>query len=116
MKEYILSVVAAAVVCSIARGLLSTKTANGRIVGLLTGIFMTVTAVAPLANITFTGVADYINGLSYDADRYVSEGKLLAEIQTADIIKSQTEAYILDKADRIGLQITVEVELDDCNE
>lgn len=115
MKEYILSIVSAAVICAIAKSFLGHKSAIGRVVSLLCGIFMTVTVAAPLGNITFSGISQYFGDLSDDAQKYVSEGTALAEIQAADIIKSQTEAYILDKANRMGLQISVEVELDEHN-
>ena len=110
-----LSIVAAAIVCAVARGLLGKKTATGRIAGLLSGILMTITVVAPLGNITFNGVSEFWDALSYDAEKYVLEGTTMAEKQEADIIKYQSEAYILDKANRMGLQISVEVELDGYN-
>lgn len=115
LKGYILSIVAAAIVCAVTKGLLNGKTATGRIAGLLSGILMAITVISPLRNITFFGITDYINDLSSDGDTYVMEGKTMAENHTADIIKSQTEAYILDKATRMGLEISVEVELDDNN-
>ena len=80
--------------------------------GLLSGVLMVVTLIAPLRDISFPGITEYLNGLSYDASIYVGDGKAMAENQTADIIKAQTEAYILDKANRMGLEIAVEVELD----
>ena len=113
LKAYMLSVVAAAILCAVAQGLLSKKTAIGRIVYLLSGILLAVTVIAPLGNITFHGVSDYWEKISDDAQKYVSEGTAMAENQKLDIIKTQTEAYILDKANRMGLQIAVEVELDD---
>ena len=115
MKEYVLGIVAAAIVSAIAKGFLSNKTATGRIAGLLSGILLAVTVIAPLGNISFKGVSDFWEGLSSDASKYVREGISAAEKQEADIIKSQCEAYILDKANRMGLQIAVEVELDDQN-
>ena len=115
MKAYVLSIVAAAIVCAVAQGLLTKKTATGRIAQLLCGILMAVTLIAPLGSISFHGLTDYWNDLSYDAQDYVSEGTAMAENQMCDIIKSQSEAYILDKANRMGLQITVEVELDGHN-
>lgn len=115
MKSYIVSVVAAAIVCAVSRGLLDSKNAIGRIIKLLCSILMAVTVIAPLGNITFNGVADYWDGLSVDAEKYVAEGTALAENQMTDIIKSQSETYILDKAKRMGLQISVEVELDGHN-
>ncbi len=110
-----MSIVAAAIVCAVARALLDGKTATGRIAYLLSGILMAVTVTAPIGNITFDGISEYWSGLSYDAQKYVSEGKAIAENQMVDIIKSQSEAYILDKANRMGLQIAVEVELDGHN-
>ena len=115
MKAYILSIVAAAVVSAIAKGLLGNKTMVGKFVSLLCGIFIVVTVISPLRNIGFSGIADYFDNLSVDAQIYVDEGKSVAENQTADIIKSQVEAYVLEKAADMGLEITVEVELDGSN-
>lgn len=115
MKEYILSVVTAAVICAIVKVFLNNKTATGRIVGLISGILMTVTVVAPLGDITFSGITAYLDGLTANAKEYVTEGASIAQSETAEIIKSQTGAYILDKANRMGLEIAVEVELDGHN-
>lgn len=115
MKEYVLRIVTSAIVCAVARGFLGKNTAIGRVATLVSGILMAITVLAPLGTITFSGVSDFWDNLSIDADRYVQEGISLAEKQEADIIKSQSEAYILDKANRMGLQIAVEVELDDQN-
>ena len=61
MRNYILSVVAAAVICVIAGNLISEKTANGQILKLLCGILMTITALSPLFNIGFEHIEDYLN-------------------------------------------------------
>lgn len=108
-------IVAAAIVCAVARSLLGDKTTTGRVVTLVSGVLMAVTVISPLANITFTGISDFWDELSDDANKYVLEGTAMAEKQEVDIIKSQSEAYILDKANRMGLQIAVEVELDGQN-
>ena len=108
-------IVAAAIVCAVARGLLGRKTAPGRVAALVSGILMAVTVISPFSNITFNGISEFWSDLSADADRYVQEGVSVAEEREIDIIKSQSEAYILDKANRMGLQIAVEVELNDKN-
>ena len=113
MKGYILSVVSVAIICAIVRSLLGGTSTTGRIVNLICGILMAVTVVAPLKDISFDMVGSFWNGVRYDAQKYVSEGTLMAENEISHIIKSQCEAYILDKANRMGLQITVEVELDE---
>jgi len=115
LKEYVLRIVAAAIVCAVARGFLGKKTATGRITALLSGIFMAAAVITPLGNIHFYGVSDFWDDLSVDAKKYVTEGTTNAEKQRLNIIKSQCEAYILDKANRMGLQIAVEVELDGYN-
>ena len=104
MKSYVLSVVAAAIVCAMIQVLLGRKSAIGRIAQLLSGILMAITVIAPLGRISFQGISEYWDDVSS-----------MAENQMRDIIKSQCEAYILDKANRMGLQISVEVELDDIN-
>ncbi|MBQ7329219.1 MAG: hypothetical protein IJX01_04855 [Oscillospiraceae bacterium] len=115
MKEYVLRIVAAAIVCAVASGLLGNKTPAGRVVMLVSGILMAITIITPLSNITFSGISNFWDDLSEEASKYAQEGAYIAEKQEKDIIKSQTEAYILDKANRMGLQIAVEVELDGHN-
>ena len=56
-----------------------------------------------------------MSSLNFDANSYVQEGVAVSKNYTADIIKTQTEAYILDKATRMGLEISVEVELNEDN-
>ncbi len=113
IKSYILSIIAAAIVYGIARGLLNEKTTTGQIAKLLSGILMVITILSPLTNISFRNVTNYFDGLSMESDAYVEDGKKAAQESIAEIIKSKAEAYILDKANRMGLEIAVEVELDD---
>ncbi len=113
MRSYIISVVSAAILCAVTRSLLNEKTAAGQIVKLLSGLLMTVTVISPLINVTFDNIADYFDGLSIEANTYVANGEAAAQNTIAGIIKSQTEAYILDKANRMGLEIAVEVELNE---
>ena len=76
---------------------------------------MAITVVAPIEEISFYGVSNFWDNLTIEAEAYVQEGVAISEKQEADIIKAQSEAYILDKANLLGLQIAVEVELDDHN-
>lgn len=112
MKSYIISVIAAAIICAISRALLSEKTAYGQLVKLLTGILMTITVISPLIHLSFDRITDYFDGLTWEANAYVADGESFAQENTARIIKEKTEAYILDKANCMGLEIAVEVELD----
>ncbi len=115
VKSYILQIIAAAIVCGISKSLIKDNTATGKMVNLLSGILMAITILAPLANITFHNITEFYEDISIDANAYVDTGKTYAQESTSAIIKSQTAAYILDKANNMGLQIAVEVELDDSN-
>ena len=115
MKEYILGIAVAGMTCSIAGSLVSNKTAIGKILRLLTGVLMVVTIFSPVVNISFDHIGDYLDGLASQGDYYAANGKTVAEESMSVIIKQQIEAYILDKADRMGLDIAVEVALDDHN-
>lgn len=115
MKEYILSIVIAAIICAISGVLLPENTAVGRISKLLCGILLVVTIVSPLLNVSFQKVSDYISDFTASADIWVEEGNETARTQIDAIIKEKTEAYILDKANQMGLQIAVEVSLDENN-
>lgn len=113
MKSYILSIVVAAIVCAIVRGLLDEKTTAGQMGRLLCGIFMAITMIAPISNISFENISGYFRDLTLEANQYAQSGKIAASDSMKSIIMSQTEAYILDKADSLGLKVSVEVELGD---
>ena len=115
MKNYIISIIVAGIICAITDLLLDKKTSAGKIAKILTGILMTVTIITPLTNISFKNISNYFDSLSLRADGYVEEGKNAAQNSICEIIKTQTEAYILDKAKSMGLDVSVEVELDDNN-
>lgn len=115
MKEYILSIVAAGIVCSIAGSLVNSKSALGQILRLLTGIVMVITIISPVLNISFSHITDYLDDLSIQGEIYASNGTTAAKESMSVIIKEQIEAYILDKADHMDLDIAVEVALDDRN-
>ena len=111
MKSYVLNIIIAAILVSITGSAFDPKKANGKIIRILSGILLTTTILSPFKNISFRGISDWLNDISLDANAYVYEGKITANEQTSAIIKEYTEAYILDKAKNMGLDISVEVEL-----
>ena len=115
LREYILSLIAAAIICAIVACLVSGNTITGKMLRLLSGILMLITAITPLATISFHNISTFFDDINFAADAYVSEGERIANDEFSAIIKGQSEAYILDKATRMGLEIAVEVELDGGN-
>ena len=111
MKGYILSVIAAAIICAVVRALLTEQSATGKVVRLLSGVLMAVTVISPLAHISFDRVGDYFDSISYQSDTYVAEGEAAAQESLAGVIKDQTESYILDKAEGYGASLSADVML-----
>ena len=111
MKNYILGIIATAIFCAVTRSLLDEKSAIGQIVRLLGSILLTIAIIVPLKNISFQDISAYFNDITIEANRYAEQGAAYAQHNKCTIIKEQTEAYILDKANRLGLDIAVEVAL-----
>lgn len=113
IRQYILSVIAAALICSIVNGLITGKSAYSAVVKLISGLFLTITIIAPLTNIQLTDPVSYFDELSREAEAIASSGQLAADQERTALIKKKMEAFILDKAAEMNVEITVDIILDD---
>lgn len=111
LRQYFLSVTAAAIICGAATGLLQKKSGAYELVKLTAGLFLALTAIRPLAQIELTDLSEFSLDHSLAASSAAAMGEDLAADAMADIIKSQSEAYILDKAEALGLDVEVEVSI-----
>ena len=111
LRSYLLSVVAAAVVCWMVTSLLRKEGAVGSLGRLLCGVFMTVTILSPVVSWRLPDIGVYTDSFSADAAEAVAVGKCVSSAAMAEIIKQQCEAYILDKADDFGARLTVTVSM-----
>lgn len=115
MRTYILQIIISSITSAVICSVFDNKKAHGKIIRILTGILMTVTVLSPLKTLSFYGVSDFFQQISADGQAYVEMGKTATQTNTAAIIKEHTEAYILDKASNMGLDVAVEVELNENN-
>lgn len=113
IRQYLISITVAAIICSILPALSERKGTQASLVRLLCGIFLSITIVSPWLDIDVNGISGYLDGIKFDATGAVADGKAEANASRDAIIKTQTEAYILDKASSMQLDITVEVTLND---
>ena len=110
LRQYVISVVAGAILCGIALRLVP-KGALSRIMKLLCGLILTLCVLRPMVK------AELLNSIRFDGsffDDAVSTAALGEEYSARairDIIKSETEAYILDKAQSLGAKVSAEVSL-----
>lgn len=114
VRQYVVSVVSAALICGIVTGLMKKGTAQ-EVVKLICGLFLTFTVIRPITQLDLSEFSDF--GLSYsqDAARASAMGENLARESLTDIIKAETEAYILDKAAALGISVDVHVIVSDAD-
>lgn len=112
VRQYIISVTAAAMLCSILTAIVGGKQIKP-IWKLIVGIFLTLTAIRPLADIDLGAVPTLAEGYTLQAEEAVMTGKELMDSQKQTIIKSRLESYILDKAEGLGVTLTVDILLDE---
>lgn len=111
VRKYLLSVTAAAVICGIIMSILGKKGLYASIIRILCGLFMAFTMISPILKIRLKDLETYFGELHIEANSAVSWGIQTAENASTEFIKDKTEAYILDKASSMGLNIKAEVML-----
>lgn len=113
IAEYLLTVSSAAIACSIAKSIAGEKSTAGKITKVVSGIFLTVTLISPVVSIHITDVTEFFEDYRIEASEITEAGAQMANTAMGDIIKCNTEAYILEEAAELGLDIAVEVTLCD---
>lgn len=110
IRSYLLSLVAAAMICSMALAL-SGNTKGKRVVRLACGLCIIVVLLGPLLHLKASDFSDYLEDLQQEADAAQTFSQDASTELTAQVITQSTEAYILDKAAAYGAEITVTVDV-----
>ena len=114
LRQYVISVVAAAMLCGIVVRLF--PNGSGKQVGkLICGLFLAYTVLSPISRVDFSKLPDFSLRCMDDAEDAAAMGENLARDSMADIIKEETEAYILDKAADLHANLHVEVTVGEDN-
>lgn len=112
-KAYLLAIVGAAVICGIVTRLVGDKGTQGAMVKLIAGLFLTFTVIRPIADIRLDGLADFADLYSDAGAQAAAAGERMTKDALRASIKSRSEAYILDKAADLGLELRVDVTVSD---
>lgn len=113
MKQYLLSVVAAAIISGIVTKLLGSKGTQGAIGKLVAGLFLAFTVISPLRSVRIGDFASISASYSSAASAAVEDGKILTRQSLQASIKESCEAYILDKAQSLDVELEVVVTVSD---
>lgn len=115
VREYLLSVTAAALLCAVACHLIPDSGQSRKLVKLLCGIFLCFTVIRPVAGIELREFDFFTEEIMSRGDAAVEEGEDYADSALRRHIIEQTSAYILDKAKSFGAEpgVLVELSMDD---
>lgn len=109
IRQYLIAVTAAAIICGIAKSIADEKAVSGTVIRLIAGLIMTLTVLSPLLKLNLGELPDITSGFVADGKLAATQGKELAQQQLNAIIKDRLRAYILDKAASFGAELEVEV-------
>lgn len=109
LRDYLLSVTAAAILCSLIKNLLPGKTAATQLIHVLCGVFLAFSLISPVLQLDPEQLFLSDGSFAADAQAAASMGEKEAADALCAVIKERTEAYILDKA--TGMDVSVEVEI-----
>ncbi len=115
IRQYLITIASAAIICGMVTAFFGKKSSYSAVIKLLTGIFMAVAVISPWIKLQFSDISEYIQGISLDGENISVQGENIAHDEFQSIIKAQAEAYILDKAAFMGVDITVDITLCDCD-
>ena len=109
IRNYILSLLCVSVVCAILRCLIDEKSGSGKIIKMLCGIVLAVTAVSPLIQVKISDLDNYFENISIHSRELTQRGEDGSTREMATIISERTEAYILEKASAYDCSLNIEV-------
>ena len=113
MIRYLLSVVSAAIISSVVVSLFDGNSTYRSIVKLLSGLFLSITVLTPLAKMDISLPMFYGTDIETECGDIIAEGKAAYEKERRAVISSEIESYITDKATALGAQLEVQVSLSD---
>lgn len=109
IRQYILSVLAAAIITSLIVRFVGKQEAVVGMIKMIASVFLTITVLSPVIKLQIEDVSAYVGALEENGNDIVSEAKSQAENDRQSIILEKTQTYIEDKAASYGAVITATV-------
>ena len=82
------------------------------VVAMLCGLLMLLLALTPLAELDYDSLAEAISRLELEKEEARTGIEIQNQELVASIISGRVQTYILDKASSLGMQISVELEME----
>lgn len=113
IRNYLLGILAAAMICAIVTAIMGEKGPNVTLTKLIAGIFLAFTLIKPVVSMDLSGIIHWTDGYGDIAAKAVAAGESQTRKALGELIKQRTGAYILDKAQALNTALEVEVTLSD---
>lgn len=113
LRQYILTMVLAAILCAVVVTILPEKAGKQRMIRMVCGLFLLVAACKPMGAIAFTVDTGTLEEHRREAEQVQLEAQEQADEAMMTVITNQTETYIEDKAEALGATVCAAVMLDD---
>ena len=109
LGKYILSCGIAAMFVSVIRGLTGGKDSIGTLIRTVCGLFLAFVLIEPVSSLDFSRLEVISQSYAPDAAEVVAYGTNLASDMQREYIKSEVEAYVLDKARSHSCDVQVQL-------
>ena len=113
LRRYIVSLICAALICSIVKILAGGIKASNIIINIVCGLFMMITVLSPVLDFEIPDLNSVFQPVYSEAVKISTDAMEASREDMAVIIKEETRAYILEKANLNNMDIDVEVKLDE---
>lgn len=110
LRQYVISVTTAALICGIVSGLVK-KGGAGELIRMLCGLMLAIVVLRPIGSLHPEAFGFGLFPSSWEGESMAAQGEKIARQSMTDIIKSRTEAYILDKAAALEVSLAAKVTL-----
>lgn len=112
LGEYVVCVCCAALLCGIVNAMMPKGTAK-ELLKLVGGLFLVFTIIQPVQNVELPEAEDYGVRWQEEANEIIARGEEMARQAAISSIKQELEAYILDKAQALRLEIRAQLKLNE---
>lgn len=108
VKEYLMTICAAAIICGIIVKLIPQQGTHRALVKLLCGLFMVINALSPGISFPIFDLKEYFDQLNYESERIVASGEDSLKEETDRVMQQYVQSYIQEKAKTLGADVYVE--------
>lgn len=109
IRQYLFSIITAAVICAIIRGLTNKKNAPATVVHFVSSVFLVIIVLLPWSRWSFSDISAHIKDYSDNAQAIANNGVSAAKEEMTAIIITKTETYIVNKAESLGVALCADV-------